>query len=413
MKLLILVIACLAACGFAEDNGTKSTTQPSSRAATTVEFQTFLRDAKPGDVIQTPFTKIDHVPSLEYTHHRFHPREGAVQSLLSDKPEYFRTGDGIAMQEAVHPGFVRLYVYHVPEPTGAKKTISAVIENLSDTEMNLDFRRYSSPKPSGDYHRVACEAMAAYLGDEPPPQDIAHRRVPPRGRMVIDPKIDAAVVTKDILVHVLHEFRIDQPARITVFQRDPDADSLKVIDTLPKLPRVLPGSHPSGAGRGLFVEGADQSIRTVAPDTYDAAAGPRKIVVADGKTDPWITGRDSIDPSSPIENKGNYGVMYGVKLQYKSTDARGVAVLMTAHRPDNHWCKYTAAVIKINDGINRGGVITLPSTQKHFQNLPQAAVMQTYPPAPPGEERTIEFTYTPPGACCLPTPILLVPFDAK
>lgn len=412
MKLLILTIAFFVACGFAEEIGTKSTTQPSSRVATDAEFQASLRVAKPGDVIQTSFEKVDDIPIAEYTHWQNRAYQGGDQLLLSDKPEYFRTGDGIAMQEDVAKGDVRLYLYHVPEPTGAKKTISAVIENLSDTEMNVVFRRYASPKPSGDYHRVACEAMAAYLGDEPVPQQIAHRSVPPRGRMVIDPKIDAAVVTQDILVHVLHEFRVDQSARITVFQRDPAADSLTVIDTLPKLPRVLPGSHPSGAGRGLFVEGADQSISTAA-DTYDTAVGPRKLVVADGKTDEWIKGRDSIDPSSPIENKGNYGVMYNAKLQYKSTDGRGVAVLMTAHRPDNKWCKYTAAVIRINKGVNPGGVITLPSTQKHFQNLPQAVVMQTYPPAPPGEERTIEFTYTPPGACCLPTPILLVPFDEK
>lgn len=385
---------------------TPPTTQPSTPIATAAQFQAALKSARPGQIVQTPFPDAANLPPIAYKMERLH--SGVDQYLLSDKPEYFRTGDGISLQEDLQPGTVRFYVYHVPEPTGEKKIVSAVIENLGASPMTMKFHRYASPNAGGDYHRIARQALVSYFNSEPAPESFATRVIPSGARVVIDPKIDASTVTKDMLVHTLHEFEIDQPARVTVFQKEPSADSLTVIDSLPRLPRVLEGWHPSGAGRGLFTT-ADYAVVNTEP--IDTTAGPSVFVVADGKTDPWIEGRDSIDPSSPIQNKGNYGVMYHVDLRYQSPDGRGVAVLMSAHRPDNKWCKYTAAVVKINDGVQSGGVIALPTTERHFENLPQAVVMQVYPPAPAGETREIRFTYSPPGACCLPTPILIVPVE--
>jgi len=383
--------------------------QPLNAPASPEQMLSTLQSARPGGLVQTAFADVSDLPVVAFDKS---VSQNSVQFLLSDKPEYFRTGDGIAMQEDVQPGVVRLYLYHVPEPSGAKKTISAVIENRGNQPMTLRFLSYASPKPGGDYHKIAREALLATLNRAPAPPEFAVRQLAPGGRAVIDPQIDSAVVTKDILVHALHEFEIDQPARVTVFQRDPAADSLKVIDALPKLPRILEGWHPSGAGRGLFAT-SDIECSNARENPIDTANGPAVFLVADGKTDPWIEGRDSLDPSSPIQNKGNYGVMYHVRLHYKSSDGRGLAVLMSGHRPDNQWCKYTAAVVKINDGVHPGGVIALPTTERRFENLPQAVVMQVYPPAAAGETGTMEFTYSPPGACCLPTPILLIPVGAK
>lgn len=397
-------VACGLVVGFPLLASAQPASQPAAPlAATEAEFTAQLRSAAPGDVIQTPFSDFSAIPTLQRS---ISVVDDAPQFLLSDKPEYFRTGDGIAMQERVEPGVVRLYLYHVPEPSGARKTITAVIENLGDGPMTLSFQRYASPKPGGDYHKIAREAMVAFLAQTPAPAEFASRTVAPGRRVVIDPAIDSATVTRDVLVHVFHEFRIDQPARVTVFQREPSADSLEILDRLPKLPRVLPGFHASGAGRGLFAR-SEVSVTSESP--YDPADGPKMLLLADGKTDPWIEGRDSIDPSSPIQNKGNYGVIYRVKLKYKP--GRGVAVLMSGHRPDNKWCKYTSAVVDINDGHRPGGIIALPMRTPRFANLPEAVVMQTYAGKGVGETGAIEFTYSPPGACCLPTPILLVPLD--
>src|SRR5690606_32651141 len=112
-------------------------------------------------------------------------------------------------------------VYHVPEPTGIPKVITAMIENLGDEPMNLRFHRASFPKPSGRYHEIAKSALADFFERKPGPPA---RRIAPGERVAVDPKMDAAVVRKDQLVHGFYEFEIDQPARITTLQRNPDAE---------------------------------------------------------------------------------------------------------------------------------------------------------------------------------------------
>lgn len=83
-----------------------------------------LRAARPGAVVQLPeFLKgranLPRVP-VQIT-----PDAGAY-FLFSDKPECFFDGNGIALQETVQPGLVRLHLYHVPTPSDARKTITAV-----------------------------------------------------------------------------------------------------------------------------------------------------------------------------------------------------------------------------------------------------------------------------------------------
>jgi hypothetical protein len=384
-------------------------TQPSTRPAPANEtdFQTALKSAKPGDIVLTPFLDAAVIPAVPIT---IAPAADSPQFLLSDRPEYFRTGDGISMQEDVQPGVVRLYVYHVPEPTGAKKVITAVVENLSPTDTAaVRFRKACFAKPGGDYHNIARKVMADYLGDEAHGLD-HHFDLKPGERRPIDPALEAVQVTKDQLVHGIYEFACDRPLRVTVLQRDPSARSEEVVDTLPKLPRILPGWHASGAGRGYFTT-CEYNVTSKDDAVIDTTGGVQRVLVADGKTDPWIVGRDSLDTSEPSPNKGNYGVMYRMKFRFRSTDGRGLALVMVGYRPDTQFCKHTAAVISINDGKERGGVIALPAKEKRFENLPSGCVMQIYEPPPAGETREIELTYSPPGACCLPTPILLVPVD--
>ena len=136
------------------------------------------------------------------------------QLLLSDKPEYFCTGNGISLQEDVKPGVVRLYVYHVPQPTNGPKTISAIIENLGAGPLKFRFLHRAFPKPSRDYHLIGKTGLIQFFNSKPAKTS---SRISPGQRMVIDSDMDAATVTTDELVHGFYEFKINQPARITVF----------------------------------------------------------------------------------------------------------------------------------------------------------------------------------------------------
>lgn len=362
--------------------------------------------AYPGQIIQADGITLGEktIPVIPVTRHE----AAGPQFLFSDMPEYFRTGDGIAMQERVEPGRVRFYMYHVPEPTDARKTITAVIENVGDQTLHMRFLRYAFPTPGKDYHKIGKAGLINFFESTPSSET---RELGTGERMVFDSAVDQVVVGKDDLVHGFYEFEIDQPAVVTTFQRDPDQSSVSVVDQLEKLPRILPGHHPSGAGRGLFLTSDFDVAPTDEHYVLDTADGPQQIIIADGKRDPWITGRDTIDGVDDAPLKGNYGVVYTVRLNYTSSDGRGVALLVYNSRGDGKWCKYQALALKVNDGAFPGQTVAAPKDDVRYGPPPQSVLIQRYPPVADGEVGTIEITYSPPGASCLPVPFLFVPYE--
>ncbi|QQE12067.1 hypothetical protein JD969_00920 [Planctomycetota bacterium] len=365
-----------------------------------------LKKSKPGQIINVEELNLSTTttPTIDVN------REDVpgTQFLLSDMPEYFHTGNGIAMQERVWAGTVRLYTYHVPTPTDPKKKITAVIENLSNAPMTFRFTRYAFPTPGNYYQKVAKEGMTQFLSKKNPYKK--PRRLNPGERMVIDPQMDKYVTKKDDLVHAFHEFEISEGGRVTVFQCDIDDDPLTVIDTLPKLPRKFKDHPRSGAGRGLF-KIADYNITPSGEDyVYDTAEGIKQIVLADGKRDNWMTGYDHIT-DLPIANKGNYGALYNIKINWKSSDNKNLALIAYTPLDTGKWCRHRAMVLNVNHGNHRGGTIQIPSKNVTWDQLPQAVLIQSYKINNNSNVQTIELQYTPPGASCLPIPFVLVPYE--
>ena len=142
----------------------------------------------------------------------------------------------------------------------------------------------------------------------------------------------------------------------------------------------------------------------------DTARGLTQLVVADGKRDNWITGLDGSRNGGCIL-KGNYGVIYRMKLDWVSTDGRDLALMIW--NPHGKSCWGMAAAVKVNAGAFPGGMVKIPSDKPVVVNNTDAVLIQRYPAPPKGTTGTIELTYTPPGAACLPTPILFVPVEAK
>ena len=381
------------------------TTKPAAPSAVSAEaFMASLHAAKPGDVLLTSFPKLD--ASLPTTDLAITPSADVVQMAFSDRPEYFRTGDGIASQDVVTPGHVRFYTYHVPIPADGKaRRIISLFENMGDAEAKLVFNARSEPAIGGDYGAIAKEGMTALLSNTGKGEVMT---IPPHGHEIL--KQNDPVNQPDLLAHALLDFTTDQPLRISVAQvtatRDLQAD-VASIASLPKLSLVYKGKSDS-SGRGLFPT-ADFDV-SFANTPYDTATGPVQVIVANGKSSPWIEGVDGISGEKTTD-KGNYGVIYHLKLKFKSTDGRGVAMLLTTSRFESEYCGLIAAAVRVNDGKNPGGVIPMPRGDVRFHGIPQACVIQTFDAPANGGERTIELDYTPPGACCLPTPILLVPID--
>ncbi len=392
----------LAACLFpvaATDAAAPASSRPAETALATI-----LRDARPGDVLKLPASI---GPLADIPHMPLHRRAAndSPQLLFSDDPEYFRGGNGIALQEEVNPGRVRLYVYHVPATGTGPKTITAIIENRGPQPMRFRMLRSAFPKPGKDYHRIGKAGLTAWF-DARPEAEVRARSLLPGERVPIDPIMDAASAADDELVHGLYEFEINQPARISVLQREPGEDSANVLDTLPKPPPVLAGHEAAGAGRGLF--SSSNIDVTPAGFVLDPAKGPLQLVVADGQTDPWIRGRDGIT-GSQTRNQGNYGVMYRIRLRRVGSSAargKGIAVFMAHGFVQSKWCGHVAAAVQIN-----GRTVPLPTRKYSFEAFPTAALIATLPPLAGGATEDIEILYSPPGASCLPTPILFIPYE--
>ena len=364
-----------------------------------------LRDAKQGAVVKLDLMgQRGRLPRAEV---EIHEVEGP-QFLFSDRPEYFYTGNGIALQEKVKPGMVRLYLYHVPEPTGEKRVITAVIENQGSTEMKLRFLRRAFPAPGTDYQKIAKEGLKAFLSATSKTKALM---VPAGEGAVLDSRMDQALVTKNQLVHGFYEFEIDQPARVSVFQRNPDQVSVQAMKQLPKLPRVLPGKEKgNGAGRGIFPT-CNFIVTNAAGYILDTTNGPVQLVVADGRREGWISGHDGIENKDDARDAGNYGVMYKIRLKWAANGGKRLALLMCNLSSRNQWCGRVAAAVEVNEGLFPGGVVELPIDRAAFGEGYEAVLIQKFAAPPKGKTGTIELIYSPPGAACIPTPLLLVPCE--
>ena len=367
--------------------------------------------AASGDLVTLDDFEVNQLPKIPW---QAEPREGAALAF-SDMPEYFRTGPGIAMQEPLEPGRNRVYVYHVVGDGQGSGVITAVLENTGDEDMTVTFKAYAFPQPSGNYLFIGKEGLARYFEtrflDAQVPQPLT---IAPGERAVLDPEMDSAVTSYPVLVHGFYEFDIDQPGVLSVLMRRTDMDSRDAVDELELLPRRLPGERTSGAGRGLFPL-ADFDITNADDFILNSADGVKRLIIADGNDDDWVRGWDSI-AEGEHENRGNYGVMYHISIERKSSDNRGMAVLMgnnyaTGPGEPNNFCMNQSGAVFVDAGADPRGVVRIPGDQTFFNTKGEYVLLQAYRPLKEGETHTMNIIYSPPGASCLPTPIVFVPFE--
>jgi hypothetical protein len=269
----------------------------------------------------------------------------------------------------------------------------------------MRFLHYAFPPPGRDYYRIGKTGLIDFFNSK---AEKTARRIPSGGRVVIDPRLDQTIVSGDDLVHGFYEFKIDQPARISTFERDPGDRSIEVIDTLPKLPLNLPGRKANGAGRGLFLE-SDFKVSGADGFVIDTARGPHVLIVPGGGRNQAIQGRDDISQTDSVRDSGNYGAMYRIRLKRSSSDGRSLALLMTK-RGGGQWCGSQAGAVQVSRGIWPGGTVAIPTDRVAYGKPGEMVIIQKFPPVAKGRTETIEILYSPPGASCMPTPMLLVPY---
>lgn len=378
------------------------TAVPAAAAITVpAEASAALLAARQGGVVEVPGLNLKDIPDMA----RVVKPLKSPQFLISDDPEYIRVPEAIAMQEKVDAGTVRLYVYNVngvKEPQ-MERRISAVIENLGEKPMEIRMLRSAYVRPTGNYFEAGKSGLEGFLKSSPQSYT---RQVPVGGGIPVDQAMEESVANYDELVHGFYEFEIDQPARISVVQTDPKTPSAEVVK---RLTEVLPTKSKSGAGRGKFLTN-NFKVTLPAGEVLDSANGPCQLIVADGKTDPWIEGTESTTTATAVL-KGNYGVVYTMELERTSSDGRGLALIMYNARFGSQWCGGMAAAVTVSGGVHPAGVVRVPSDRLNTVSAPEVSVVQVFPPLPKGKKEKIQITYSPPGASCLPTPLVFVPVD--
>ncbi len=355
-----------------------------------------------GSIVELPGILTEKLPLLGYRK----IVQSGPQYLISDDPEYIRVPEAIALREAVEPGTVRLYVYNVngvKEPAKIETRIAAVIKNTGKADMRLRMLKYSSQKPTTNYFQAGKQGLADFFAATP---QTTVRIIKPGKSIAIDPAQEKYVAKYDELVHGFYEFLIDQPGEISVLQTDLKTSVAVAVD---RIKTILP-SKGNNAGRGLF---GVSNYRVLAQDTLDTKNGIRQIILADGDKDPWVLGSEGTS-GRVATLAGNYGVMYNIELKWKSTDGRGLALVTWNSRADNgQWCGGMANTMVVSKGKFKEGIIQLPADKLITKKNPEAILVQVFPPAANGEEQTIRLTYSPPGASCLPTPLVFIPVDMK
>ena len=323
------------------------------------------------------------------------------QYIISDDPEYIRVPEAVAVRESVRPGAVRLYLYNVngiKEPSGIERKISAVIKNTGTEDMHLLMLRYSSQKPSANYYQIAKSGLTDYFNSRPQSDPMV---IKPGRIVAIDEQLEKNIVKYDELAHGIYEFVIDQPGEVSVVQTDPATSGSSAASR-------ITGVHPSSnvnAGRGMF---GISNYKVVANDTIRTSGPAATLIVADGKADPWINGIDGSN-GRIIDLEGNYGVMYDMELNWESTDGKGLAMITWNALSGGQWCGGMANVMKVGKGKFNEGIVQIPSDRLITTGYPEAVLIQIFLPDPKNRIQTIRFTYTPPGASCLPVPFIFIP----
>lgn len=361
-----------------------------------------ILDAKQGQIVELPGFLTEKMANIGYKKIVL----PGPQFLISDNPEYIRVPEGIAMQEAVQPGTVRLYLYNVngvKEPSKLDRKITPVIRNTGDAVLHLRMLKYSSQKPSGNYFQIGKQGLADFFASKP---ENSFRSIKPGEAISIDPKFETNILRYDELAHGFYEFVIDQPGEISIIQTDPATSGPKALARLKN--NVLPSSHKN-AGRGLF---GISNYQVLTEGVFDTKNGAAQLVLADGEKDPWIIGKES-GTNAVVTLDGNYGVLYTIDMTWKSTDGKGLALVTWNARGDGEWCGGMANTMVVSKGKFNEGIIQLPSDRLTTRKYPEAILIQVFKPAADGKEQKIHLTYSPPGASCLPTPLIFVPVDIK
>jgi hypothetical protein len=105
--------------------------------------------------------------------------------------------------------------------------------------------------------------------------------------------------------------------------------------------------------------------------------------------------------------------MYDIEVNWESADGKGLALVTWNVNSKAKYCGGMTNVMKGSKGKFSEGFIQLPSDKLITEGYPEALLVQLFLPDPNNKVQVIRLTYTPPGASCLPIPLVFIPVELE
>jgi len=312
--------------------------------------------------------------------------------IFSDSPEK-PTAPGKLYEDATlnyttGTTYNRIFIYHVNGNSKKRLKLAVLLKNLGSSTGELKVQKSGTAGPATSYLYVGKMAFLRWL------QSSAGSpvNVPAGGTVRMTTAIETSMAY-NYLMHGIYDYSFDKPHQITVCVLY-DSD-----DPLSKCPGFNVLSR-DGHQRGTFPS-ADKIYDTATDVQIDTAGGIAQLPLAAGSTnDGWAVGVDATD-NSPQTLTGNYGVVYKMHLNTKSTDGKKLGFLMNPR--GGAW---GGAVWPVT-GITPGGKFLIPETTTSLSDNTKGAVAGKYEP---GSSFTFWMQFMPTGGSSLPLRFVAVPY---
>jgi hypothetical protein len=331
-----------------------------------------------------------------------HVRSWGPRLLFCDHPEVVGQ-PGVLCEGVGGPGANRVFFYALSTRPGSLYfTLLAINPEPLPAPLFVTREAFAGPAPRYTWAFAGRRVTHRFLAHE----HFETLQVPGFGVLILDPQLAQKPAGFDDLVTGMLDLRTYSPIDLELlasrhplggtdlswalgcFGSDPSS-------SCPPILRVLGGP---GAGRGTFPH-ANRTFRV----TLDG--GTQLIRLASGvPPDRWIQGRDYLT-GQPVQDVGNYGVLYVVKLWLQPPPH--VQETLGLYAIDRG-CRLSGTIRLLNPPPRDPDLLRVPTDQFGILGPRHATLIGTISVFG-GVPWFDQFLFTPPGYSCLPVDILALP----
>lgn len=283
----------------------------------------------------------------------------------------------------------RLFVYHVNGKTSGNMRFSVLIKNTSGSSGTLTIQKKGIAGPTTSYLYAGKQGFQRWLNSSAG----SGASVGAGSTIRLDTTFDTTNVAASNLLHGIWDYSMTQMHQVTICFLDTNDNPLTVCPGLSVLSR---DTHQ----RGTFPY-ADKIYDTASGVTIDTADGIQQFPLA-GNTvnDTNAVGTDVTDSSSQTLG-GNFGILYRIHLNTKSTDSKNLGYLFNPRGGQWGGAANTLA------GITPGGIFLIPSGSGSTGDNTKGAVEGKYSP---GSGLTTWVQFMPTGGSSFPLRFTATPY---